>query len=208
MSSNSNVATYPLAVLKPEREPRYYTLSEYIRREEHSEGLHEYYNGIIIKLHKARGPHNTIIMNLGTVLNNAIEANDKNYRVMGGQQAVYLSRLNLSLYPDVLVVTETPVYFDKNEVLLINPILIIEVLSRSTKSYDRTEKFTKYKTLESLREYVLVDQKMCYVESRFREEPTLWRDTIVQDMSSSIYLKSIDCAIDIEKIYKHITVKK
>ena len=208
MYSNSNVATYPLAVLKPEREPRYYTLSEYIRREEHSEGLHEYYNGIIIKLPMAKGPHNTIIMNLGTVLNNAIEANDKNYRVMGGQQAVYLSRLNLSLYPDVLVVTETPVYFDKNEVLLINPILIIEVLSRSTKSYDRIEKFTKYKTLESLREYVLVDQKMCYVESRFREEPNLWRDTIVQDMSSSIYLKSIDCTIDIEKIYKHITVKK
>ena len=118
-----------------------------------------------------------------------------------------MTQLNVSVYPDVIVVTESPLYFDKNEVLLINPILVIEVLSKGTKSYDGTEKFTKYKTLDSLREYVLIDQKTCHVESRFREEPNLWRDTIIKDISSSIYLKSIDCTIDIQKIYKNITLK-
>jgi Uma2 family endonuclease len=62
--------------------------------------------------------------------------------------------LNFSVYPDVLAVAETPKYWDKNEVLLINPLLIIEVLSRSTRTYDRTDKFKEYKTLPSFQEYL------------------------------------------------------
>ena len=89
MYSDSNLAVNPLAVLKPAREPRLYTLAEFLRREERSQELHEYYNGIIIKLPMARGSHNKIIMNVGTALNNVIDANGKNYEVLGGQQAVY-----------------------------------------------------------------------------------------------------------------------
>ena len=207
MFDDSNLTINPLAVLKPEKEPRIYTLAEYLRREERSQELHEYYNGTITKLPMARGPHNSIIMNIGTALNNAIEANNKNFRVMGGQQAVYLTELNFSLYPDVLVVTDTPLYFDQNEVLLINPILIIEVLSKSTGKYDRTTKFEEYKTLNTFKEYILINQKTCHIDSRFREEPDLWRTTIHKDISSSIYLKSIDCTIDIQRIYKNITLK-
>jgi Uma2 family endonuclease len=204
MFDDSNIAINPLAVLKPSKEPRRYTLAEYLKKIDNSEELYEYYDGIITKLPMARGPHNQITPNFITALNNAIEASNKNYRVMSGQQTVYLPKLNLGLFPDVLVVAEKPLYWDDNEVLLINPILIIEVLSKGTGKYDRGEKFTQYKTLESLREYVLVDQKVCHLESRFREEPNLWRDTIIEDISSSIYLKSIDCTIDLAKIYKHI----
>jgi Uma2 family endonuclease len=204
MFDDSNIAMNPLAVLKPSKEPRRYTLTEYLKKLDNSEELYEYYDGIITKRPMARSPHNQITPNFITALNNAIEANNKDYRVLSGQQAVYLPKLNVSVFPDVLVVTEKPLHWDDNEVLLINSILIIEVLSKGTGKYDRGEKFTNYKTLESLREYVLVDQKECYVESRFREEPNLWRDTIVEDLSSSIYLKSIDCTIDIAKIYKHV----
>jgi Uma2 family endonuclease len=204
MSNDTLIALNPLAVLKPTKEPRRYTLMEYLKKLDNSEELYEYYDGIITKLPMARIPHNQISTNFSTALNIAIEANGKNFRVLSGQQAVYLPALNVSIFPDVLVVTEKPLHWDTNEVLLINPILIVEVLSKGTSKYDRTEKFTKYKTLETLREYVLVDQKACYVESRFREEPNLWRDTIVTDIASSIYLKSIDGSIDITKIYKHV----
>ncbi len=204
MSNDTHIAINHLAVLKPIKEPRRYTLMEYLKKLDNSEELYEYYDGIITKLPMARSPHNTIIMNIGTALNIAIEANGKSYQVMGGQQAVYMPSLNTSVFPDVLVVTEKPLHWDDNQVLLINPVLIVEVLSKGTGKYDRTEKFSKYKTIESLREYVLVDQKECYIESRFREEPRLWRDTIADDLSSSIYLKSIDCTIDVAKIYKHI----
>ncbi|NJN34241.1 MAG: Uma2 family endonuclease [Saprospiraceae bacterium] len=205
--SDSYTSDNPLAVLKPTKEPRRYTLSEYLKKLENSEELYEYYDGTITKLPMARIPHNTIIMNIGTALNNAIEATNKPYRVMGGQQAVYIPKLNVSVFPDVVVVTENPVSYDNTDVLLTNPILIFETLSRSTKSYDRKEKFSMYKTLDSVKEYVLVEQNICHVESRFREEPDLWRDKTVTDISSSLYLKSIDCTIDLQRIYKHIAFK-
>ena len=127
LSSDNTLAANPLAVLKSIREPRYYTLSEYLRREEHSRELHEYYNGIITKLPMALGPHNIISANMATVLNMAFMAENKSYIVFNSQQLVYLPELNFSLYPDVLVVCETPQYYDKNEVLLINPVLIVGV---------------------------------------------------------------------------------
>lgn len=208
MYNDSNIAINPLAVLKPEKEPRRYTLAEYLRREERSEELHEYYDGIITKLPMARTPHNIISTNLAIELSLAFRAANKDYYVLTGQQLVYLPKLNTSLYPDVVVVCETPQYFDNNEVLLINPILIIEVLSRSTGKYDRTDKFDRYKTLDSFKEYVLIDQKKCFIETRFREEPDLWREKKYTELTDSVYFKSVDCHIDMSMIYRKIEFKK
>jgi Uma2 family endonuclease len=200
----------PLAVLtspnETYKEPRTYTLQEYLRREEDSKELHEYYNGIITKLPMARGPHNDITANITAALKFTLRQNQKTYFVRCGQQLVYLPKLNFGLYPDALVVSETPQYFDKNEVLLINPILIVEVLSKSTKKYDRTEKFEEYRTLDSFREYVLIDQKRCHIQIRYRETPDTWRYTDITDMSSSIFLKSLGCSILVADIYENVKV--
>ena len=208
LSSDNTLTANPLAVLKPVRESRYYTLSEYLRREEHSRELHEYYNGIITKLPMALGPHNIISANMATVLNMTFMAENKSYIVFNSQQLVYLPELNFGLYPDVLVVCETPQYYDKNEVLLINPVLIVEVLSRSTGKYDRTTKFDEYKTLDSFQEYVLINQKKCLVETRFKEEPDLWREKRYTEMSDSVLLKSLDCSINMQMIYRNVQFKK
>lgn len=211
MFDDSNISTIsanPLAVLIPEKEPRRYTLTEYLRREERSQELHEYYDGLIIKRPMARGPHNFIGANMIAALKNTVKTKDRKYLVSGLQQLVYLPILNISLYPDVIVIAERPEYWDNNQVLLINPIVIIEVLSKSTKKYDRTEKFTEYKTLTSFQEYVLIDPNKCHVETRFREEPNLWRDTIVTELSASIYLKSINCSIAVSDIYEDIVFPK
>jgi Uma2 family endonuclease len=203
----------PLAVLESVQEspklPRLYTLKEYLRREEDSKELHEYYDGIITKLPMARGPHNIISANMTAELTLAArtaKAKNKKYTVMNGQQLVYLPTLNFGLYPDALVVSENPQYFDKNEVLLINPTLIVEVLSKSTKKYDRTDKFDEYRTLESFKEYVLIDQKRCHIEIRYRETPDTWRYTEVSDMQGSIFLKSLNCAISVADIYDNINL--
>ncbi len=207
MFDDTNIAINPLAVLKPEKEPRRYTLAEFLRRAEKSEELLEYYDGIITKLPMARGPHNIIIMNTGAAIKFAIKSTGKKHLVLGGQQKVYLPTLNFGVFPDVLVVTDKPLYWDDNQVLLINPILIIEVLSKGTKKYDRNGKFTEYKTLESFQEYLLIDQNKCYVESHFREEPNVWKGTDYKDINASIYLKSIDCTISIADIYENIELK-
>ncbi len=165
MLSNTNTATFPLAVIKPFKEPPRFTLGAYLQREENSRALHEYYNGIIAKLPIAKGPHNIIVANMSAELIFAFRLNNKDYTVMGSQQLVYLPDLNFSLYPDVLTVADSALYWDNNEVLLINPLLIIEFLSRSSKKYDQTGKFDEYKTLPSFREYVLIDPDKCRVEN-------------------------------------------
>jgi Uma2 family endonuclease len=204
MFDDTNIAINPLAVLKPTKEPRRYTLAEYLQRIEKTDELLEYYNGIITKLPMARGPHNIIATNISFELESAFRAHDKDYTVMNAQQLVYFPKLNFSVYPDVLVVCETPQYFDDNQVLLINPILIVEVLSRSTGKYDRTTKFDEYKTLDSFKEYVLIDQKKCRIETRFQEEPGLWREKVYTNLSDSVLLKSVDCAIEAGMIYRKI----
>ncbi len=198
----------PLAVLESAQEtpkmPRTYTLKEYLQREKDSSELHEYYNGIITKLPMAKGPHNDITVNISSALKYTLRNTTKKYYVRGGQQLVYLPKLNFGLYPDTLVVSETPQYFDKNEVLLINPLLIVEVLSKGTKKYDRTEKFDEYRTLDSFKEYVLIDPKRCHIEIRYRETPDTWRYTDVTDMNASIFLKSLNCSILVSEIYENI----
>lgn len=207
MFDDSNITINPLAILPPEKEPRFYTLAQYLRREERSEELHEYINGIIIKLPMALGPHNEITMNVAAALKNAIKPLTQKYRVFGAQQLIYMPKKNISRYPDILAVYEAPQYYDSNEQLLINPILIIEVLSKSTRNYDRNGKFDEYKTLDSFKEYLLIDQKKCHIERRFREEPDLWRDSYFTDVNQSIHLNSLGCSIDLTDIYENITFK-
>lgn len=194
----------PLAVLKPTKPPRRYTLEEYLRREERSRERNEYYDGIIVPLPSAKGPHNIITANTIVALGNALQTLDKDYTLFTNSQKVYLPALNFGLYPDALVISEKPVYWDDNEVLLINPLVIVEVLSRSTRTYDRGEKFSEYKTLPTFREYVLIEQTKYMVETRFREEPDLWREKTYTNTNDRIMLRSIGCSISLADIYRKI----
>lgn len=203
-STNAATATNPLAVLKPTKPPRLYTLEEYLRFEARSSDKHEYYNGKIVKMAYARGSHNIIAVNFTNQLCNLIESLGKNYIVLNSDQKIYLPKLNFSLGADVLAVCEEPAYWDDNEVLLINPFLIVEVLSKSTQKYDRTGKFDEYKTLSSFQEYVLVRQDVQSVETRFLEEPGLWRETVVEEPDGTIFLRSIGGSLSLQAIYKHI----
>lgn len=202
-----SAAANPLAILKPAKQPRRYSLEEYLRREEKSLERHEYYDGTIIRVPIARGTHNIIAVNTTTALQNALKSASKKYIVFNSNQKIYLPPLNFGLYPDALVVCEKPLYWDDNEVLLINPLLIVEVLSKSTSAYDRGDKFSEYKTLPSFKEYVLIEQNTCEVESRFREEPDLWRETIVTDINRQILLKSVGCSIALADVYENIEFK-
>jgi Uma2 family endonuclease len=197
----------PLAIIKPIREPKLYTLGEYLIREEKSQERHDYFDGEIKRIPMARGPHNEICMNIAWALKDAFKAQKKTYRLFNANQNIYLPKLNYGLYPDAVVVCEEPEYHDANQLLLLNPLLIVEVLSRSTGKYDRGDKFREYTTAPSFKEYILIEQDFCHVESRFREERNLWRDTIVENMAASIELKSIGCSIALSDIYEHIVFK-
>ena len=201
MFDDSNIAINPLAVLKPIKEPRLFTLSQYLRKEERSDDLHEYYNGYIIKLPPATTPHNIISTNIGSTLHGAIK---HKYRVLMGKQLVYIPTENYALYPDVVVIKDALQYYDFDETLVINPILIVEVLSKGIKRLERTVKFSDYKVLDNIKEHILIDKQKCWVQVSYREEPDAWRITEYKNIHDSIYLKSIDTTINVSDIYNHV----
>lgn len=192
----------PQLILK--KPSRYFTLEEYLRREARSAEKHEYFDGKIVPMPFARGPHNEISANMMAAFKIAARSLPTIYRVYSSDQQIYLPTLNYGFYADALVIAEQPEYWDDDTLLLINPLLIVEVLSDSTEKKDRTSKFGDYKTLPSFREYVLVKQDRCQVETWFRQEPGLWRETVVTDPAGSIPLQSLGCSIALADIYEHI----
>lgn len=191
-----------LILHKPSRK---YTLEEYLRKEANSTHKHEFINGEIIKMPNARYNHNLIAMNIAIDLSYQTENSDKNYQILGSDQKIYFPSLDEGVYADALAVCEKPLFWDNDDLLLINPILVVEVLSKSTQKYDRTGKFDKYKTLESFKEYVMIRQNECYAEVWYRERPGLWHETIVTDIEGKLPLQSLGVEISMKRIYKNVS---
>ncbi|MFY7912954.1 MAG: Uma2 family endonuclease [Emticicia sp.] len=191
-----------LILHKPTRK---YTLEEYLRKEANSTHKHEFINGEIIKMPNARGPHNLIAMNIAVEMTNTTENLGKNYLFYGSDQKIYFPSLDEGVYADALAVCEKPLFWDNDDLLLINPILVVEVLSKSTQKYDRTGKFDRYKTLESFKEYVMIRQDICYAEVWYRERPGLWHETIVMDIEGKLPLQSLGVEISMKRIYKNVS---
>ena len=154
----------------------------------------------------AKGPHNLITVNVIFELSLRFRTLEKKYLVFPSDQKIYFPSLDEGVYANALAVCEKPLYWDDQELLLINPIIVVEVLSRSTQRYDRTGKFDKYKTLESLREYVLIRQDQHYAEVWYREKPGFWHETIVTDINGEIPLQSVGISLPMPAIYQNVEI--
>ncbi len=192
--------------LNLERRQRSYTLEEYLRKEAKSLEKHEFINGKIVKMPYARGPHNIICVNIAAEIRFAFKQKTTNYYVFGSDQKIYLPSLDEGVYADTLAVCEKPLYWDDNDLLLVNPMIVVEVLSKSTSKYDRAGKFDKYKTLESFKEYVLIDQNKCYAEVWYRAKPGLWHETIITDINGFLPLQSVDIQVEMKEIYRNVNL--
>ncbi len=199
-----DIATHTPISFASKRKPKTYTLVEYLRKEAKSKDKHEFINGNIIKMPYAKGPHNIISANISAEMKIAFRTLNTKYIVFSSDQKIYFPSLDEGVYADTLAVCEKPIYWDDEKLLLINPIIVVEVLSKSTQRYDRTGKFDKYKTLESIREYVLIRQDECYAEVWCREKPGYWKETIVTDISSTLPLQSVGIELLMERIYENI----
>jgi len=184
-----------------------YSVEDYLLIESKSFEKNEFRNGKILKMAGAKPAHNLIAANIIRHLGNALEDAPKEYLVLTSDTKVYVPRFNYFLYPDAVVVCERIELYQNSSTVITNPLLIVEVLSPSTEEYDRQGKFAYYKQIPSFKEYLLVEQKMPYVMSSFKTAEHTWQDTEADGLSSSIYLKSIDCTIDLKKIYKGVKVE-
>lgn len=182
-----------------------YTVAEYLEIERGSGERHEYYNGKIIRMAGGSVDHNRISRNILQHLGNEIDKKG-GYEVFGSDQKVYLPKLNLYLYPDVIVIAEAPIMAEQVSQAIVNPILIIEVLSPSTEDYDRKDKFMLYRTLESFKEYAIIQQNSPEVLTMFRNKPHIWEEQEFIGSENTVYFKSIDVHLPLSLIYKNVTL--
>ena len=124
--------------------------------------------------------------------------------VFNPDQNIYIPRLNENLYPDGCVVEKPIQTYQNSKRHIINPTLIIEVLSESTAAYDRGDKFRKYQTLASFQEYVIVDQTQPIVDVLFKTADNQWQLRSFIGLDATVELTSIDCQLAMRDIYQGI----
>lgn len=163
---------------------------------------HEYHNGEIVAMAGGTGNHSIIANRMATALNNAIDEAEKDCTVLNADLKVRIEKYNKAVYPDLSVVCGDIEYYNESETVLSNPILLIEVLSKSTKDYDRGGKFELYRSIPSFQEYMIIYQTIPKVQTWYKESEELWRLGNAEGLDQSIFLHSIGCTIKLADLYK------
>jgi Uma2 family endonuclease len=187
----------------PKQDHRY-TVEEYIELLKNSDERFEFFNGEIVSMAAGKIAHGGIAMNIGASLSNLLA--NRSCRVFGGDTAVKTARAYPFRLPDVTVVCGDLVIEELNGIeMLLNPILIVEVLSKRTKTYDLKEKFVAYQAIESLKEYLVIDQERPHVIRHIRQPDGQWLRGDFIGMDNSVRLESLDVTISLTEIYRMIT---
>ncbi len=180
-----------------------YSVAEYLRLERKTGEKYAFYNGILEKMAGGTIPHNRISRNVFGMLFNKLQSMPE-FEVFGSDQKIYLPKFHYYVYADVLVVAGEPLQTEEEADAIINPILIVEVLSPSTAHYDRNQKFLEYQSLPSFKEYVLLRQDKPEAILLFREEPDMWRSSEVAGLDKELWFRSIGVGLKMEAVYDKV----
>ena len=189
------MAAQPVTGLTPE---------EYIEFERASETKHEYYNGDLFAMAGTSYAHGLIVGRLTIEL--GIQLRSRDCGVVPNDLRVRVSPSGLYTYPDLVVVCGQPQFADDQKDTLLNPTVLIEVLSPSTEAHDRGLKFAQYRKLESLKEYVLVSQQEARVEVFSRRAAGQWLMTDFIGAETECRLESVACTFPLSAIYAGLTL--
>lgn len=183
-------------------EQRYYTPEEYLEREEAAEYKSEYIDGQIVPMAGGSINHNRIAGNFYATLNFALRQQD--YDVFIGDVRLWLPQQRIYTYPDVMVVAGEPEYFNNRTDTITNPQLIAEVLSPSTKSYDRQSKFEAYRTILTFQEYLLIDQTQMRIEQFSKTGKKRWQFYEYDKEDEAITLATVPFQISLLDLYNKV----
>jgi Uma2 family endonuclease len=180
-----------------------YILEEYLSLEEKAEYRSEYYNGEIIAMAGGTINHNRIAVNVGTALNFHFK-DQKEYDVAISDVKLWIPETQHFLYPDVMVIADKPVYYENRKDTITNPLVIIEVLSKSTQHYDKGDKFRYYRTLPSFKEYILINQYECLIEQYTKISDYEWRISYKEHTDAMLKFVSFPFQISLQDIYNKV----
>lgn len=185
-----------------QRKTTLYTLEEYLALEEEAESKSEYYQGEIFAMASGSVNHNQIMSNVNAVLNFALET--KTCRVFSSDMRLLVKASGLYTYPDVMVACDPLEFTPGRTDTITNPLVLIEVLSKSTREYDRGKKFEFYQTIETFQDYLLIDQERVRLEYFHKLKDGRWILTIFNNPDVKLTIDSIGVELPITRIYHKV----
>ncbi|MBD1884378.1 Uma2 family endonuclease [Microcoleus vaginatus] len=194
--------TASLQVTEQPTAQRYFTPEEYLALEETAESKSEYCDGVIIPMTGASTNHNHISLNMSIALRLALKGLD--YNVFMGDVRLWMPKKQFYTYPDVMVILGKPEYYNNRKDTVINPQVIIEVLSKSTKSYDRSDKFQFYQTLPTFQEYILIDQSRIYVEQYCKLANKRWSYSQYDEEDTALVFDFFKVEVSLADMYEKV----
>lgn len=184
------------------KEQHYYTQEEYLELETGAEYKSEYYDGQILPMAGGTPNHNQIVLNFGAALNFALKG--QAYRVFASDLRLCIPQKRLYTYPDVMVVAGRLDLAEGRRDTITNPIMIVEVLSESTANYDRGEKFKLYRHINSLKEYILIEQSEMHIEQFSKTADNKWLLSEYDGKDTVLTLTSIQFQTALLDIYDKV----
>ncbi len=178
------------------------TPEEYLAAERLSETKSAYLDGSVLPMSGATVNHIQIVSNITSELSAQLRA--RQCRVLASDLKVGLQDSRKFFYPDVTVVCGELQYYDDRRDIILNPDIVFEVLSPSTEAFDRGAKFQAYRTVESLKEYILVSQERTLVEQYVRNGDAGWTYKPASVLGSSLTLPSIECTLSLNAVYDKV----
>lgn len=178
------------------------TVEEYLAAEREAETKSEYINGVVYAMTGASLNHVKVVSNLTIEL--GLQLRGRPCSVLSNEIKVRMPDSRKFFYPDIAVLCGEPQFHDERTDTILNPVLIIEVLSKSTEAFDRGDKFLAYQRLDSLREYLLVSQDKALVEQFVKQSDGKWAYTAVIGRESSLQLPSVECALELSAVYDKV----
>jgi Uma2 family endonuclease len=182
------------------------TEAEYLVIERAAETKSEFYDGEMFAMAGARPNHNLITLNISAELREQLRGGP--CEVYVGDMRVKVAKTGLYTYPDVVVACSDPRFLDEEVDTLLNPTLLVEVLSESTAKYVRNLKSRLYRKLPSLKQYVIVEQDEPLVEVYTRSPSGEWKLSDASELTHSVSLKPIGCKLSLADVYEKVKFPK
>lgn len=179
-----------------------YSVDEYRELEETAEFRNEYRDGEIVQMTGGTINHSRIIRNLSRVLGNLLE--EQPYELFHNDLRLWIPRYRRGTYPDIMVIEGEPVFNDGRKDEILNPVLIVEVLSKSTKDFDKEDKFRFYRSIPEFREYVLVNQSEFLVTQYIKTESNQWLFREYEGESATVSFASVEVQMSMSEIYAKV----
>ena len=175
---------------------------DYLHIERRSTYRSEYVNGEMFAMAGATRQHNRISSNLVSEINLHIKSSDCN--IYSSDLRVHVPSTGYFTYPDIVITCGKEEFTDAHNDVLVNPLVIMEILSDSTASIDRGKKFEQYRELASFVEYLLVEQRTPHIEQYILYDAQEWRYRTVRGIDEQVRIQTIDCTLSLRDIYHKV----